>query len=89
MPRDFERLYGAVTGTAIARTSTIKGYIDVPDRGSLKGRETDRFPKTLSSRDAATKPARMHSRLVLANLSVSSLTLSPMALGLPGTRTGT
>ena len=54
--------------------------MDVPKCRALKVRETDRFAKTVSSRDAATEPARMHLRGVFANLSVSCVKLSSTSL---------
>ena len=56
-------------------------YIDVPNCRSLKVRETDMFAKTVSSTDAATEPAGMHLRRVLANMSVSCIKFSHRALG--------
>ena len=44
-------------------------------RRSLKARETDMFAKTVNGRDAATQPAGMHVRRVLANNFVSCIKL--------------
>ena len=57
-----------------------KCYLDVPTPVT-EGAETDQFAKTVSSRDAALEPARMHSRRVLANWSVSCTKPSHKPLG--------
>ena len=46
------------------------------------------FAKTVSNTDAATEPARMHSRRVLENMSISCIKLSHLALGVARIGTG-
>ena len=62
--------------------------MDVPNSRALKVRETDLFAETVSSRDAATEPAGMHLRRVLANRSVSCIKLSHRAAGVVEIGTG-